>query len=88
MPESNQIPEIPPENELIVQSTTYPATNSGSLSTIAYNVSSTTPNGPGAMTYPRWDSMEVFTKLAELFVVCDAWHCDMPGHTTAPTARS
>lgn len=112
VPASNQIPEIPPEDELIVHdfthefgdgmihdlfgpgttgvidgqpqhspSTTYPGTNSGFLSTIAYNVSSTTPNGPGAMTYFRWGSMEVFHKLAELFVVCDAWHCEMPGHT-------
>jgi phospholipase C len=25
--------------------------------------------------------MQVFHALAQNFVVCDAWHCDMPGHT-------
>ena len=60
---------------------TYPSTNSGFLSTIAYNLSPAQPNGKGAMTYFKWGSMEVFHKLAESFLVCDQWHCDMPGHT-------
>ncbi len=59
---------------------TYPATNSGFLSTVAYNANSE-PNGTGAMTYFEWGSMIVFHTLAEAFLVCDAWHCDMPGHT-------
>ena len=59
---------------------TYPATNSGFLSTVAYNAGSQ-PNGIGAMTYFKWNSMEVFHTLAQAFLVCDQWHCDMPGHT-------
>lgn len=62
-------------------SVTYPATNSGFLSTVAYNLQPAQPNGPGAMTYFNWGSMEVFHELAKSFLVCDAWHCDMPGHT-------
>jgi len=58
---------------------TYPATNSGFLST-SYEQAS--PNGPGAMTYFQWQSMNVFHTLAASFLVCDSWHCDMPGHTS------
>src|SRR6185369_12015283 len=68
---------IPQDNPTV----TYPATNSGFLSTVAYNLPTPEPNGTGAMTYFNWGSMEVFHKLAESFLVCDAWHCDMPGHT-------
>lgn len=60
---------------------TYPATNSGFLSTVAYNLSPPKPNGIGAMTYFNWGSMEVLHTLAKSFLVCDAWNCDMPGHT-------
>jgi phospholipase C len=59
--------------------TTYPSTNSGFLS--APSDDGPDPNGPGVMTYFEWGSMQVLHKLAAEFVVCDAWHCDMPGHT-------
>lgn len=59
--------------------TTYPPTNSGFLSAPGNDI------GPspiaGVMSYFAWDSMQVFHSLAQNFVVCDAWHCDMPGHT-------
>ncbi len=59
--------------------TTYPSTNSGFLSAPGNNI------GPspiaGVMSYFAWNSMQVFHGLAQKFVVCDAWHCDMPGHT-------
>ena len=59
--------------------TTYPPTNSGFLSAPGNNI------GPspiaGVMSYFAWQSMQVFHTLAQNFVVCDAWHCDMPGHT-------
>ena len=58
---------------------TYPPTNSGFLSAPGNNT------GPspiaGVMSYFAWNSMQVFHALAQKFVVCDAWHCDMPGHT-------
>jgi phospholipase C len=63
--------------------TTFPSINSGFLSTP--EPSSTDPgqtNGPGVMTYFEWQSMQVFHTLAQSFVACDAWHCDMPGHTS------
>ena len=58
---------------------TYPATNSGFLS--APSDDGPDPNGPGAMAYFEWGTMQVFHKLAASFVVCDDWYCDMPGHT-------
>jgi phospholipase C len=59
---------------------TFPPTNSGFLSTPSETT--TNPNnGPGALTYFQWPSMQVFHTLAQSFVVCDAWHCDTPGHT-------
>lgn len=63
--------------------TTYPPTNSGFLSTIAWNAdpSGQTPNGPGAMTCFKFGALNVLHRLASEFVVCDNWHCDMPGHT-------
>lgn len=60
---------------------TYPSTNSGFLSTIQSFSPTQVPNGPGVMTYFDWGSMEIFHQLAQSFLVCDAWHCDMPGHT-------
>ncbi|HYH67610.1 MAG TPA: alkaline phosphatase family protein, partial [Urbifossiella sp.] len=62
---------------------TYPATNSGFLSTVAYNVGTSQHpvNGNGALSYFAWESLQVFHTLAKAFLVCDAWHCDMPGHT-------
>jgi len=60
---------------------TYPATNSGFLSTIAYNVDNDPPNGPSVMYFFENDSLKVFHRLASEFVVCDNWHCDLPGHT-------
>ena len=62
---------------------TYPPTNSGFLSTPEPSKSDRDQkNGPGVMTYFKWQSMQVFHTLAQSFVVCDAWHCDMPGHTS------
>ncbi|MBL7732637.1 MAG: hypothetical protein JNM88_15780 [Chitinophagaceae bacterium] len=61
--------------------TTYPATNSGFLSTIAYNVDGYPPNGPSVMSFFEFGSLKVFHTLASEFVVCDNWHCDLPGHT-------
>ena len=49
---------------------------------MVYDISPQQPNGKGAMTYFKWGSMEVFHQLAESFLVCDAWHCGMPGHTS------
>lgn len=60
---------------------TFPATNSGFLSTIAYNVTNDPPNGPSVMYFFENGAMKVFNQLASEFVVCDNWHCDMPGHT-------
>lgn len=67
--------------------TTYPSANSGFLSTQLGPGQQPAPNEPpingaGALSYFQWQSMEVFHTLAESFVVCDAWHCDMPGHTS------
>lgn len=63
--------------------TTYPSTNSGFLSTPEPGKNDPDQkNGPGVMTYFKWQSMQVFHTLAQSFVVCDAWHCDMPGHTS------
>jgi phospholipase C len=61
--------------------TTYPATNSGFLSTIANNVDGDPPNGPSVLYFFEHGSLKVFHQLASEFVVCDNWHCDLPGHT-------
>ncbi|HEV7878859.1 MAG TPA: alkaline phosphatase family protein [Bradyrhizobium sp.] len=58
---------------------TFPPINSGFLSTPSEGINPN--NGPGALTYFEWLSMQVFHTLAQSFVVCDAWYCDMPGHT-------
>jgi phospholipase C len=59
--------------------TTDPPTNSGFLVAPGNNT------GPspiaGVMSYFAWNSMQVFHALARNYVTCDAWHCDMPGHT-------
>jgi phospholipase C len=63
--------------------TTFPSTSSGFLSTPEPGKNDPDQkNGPGVMTYFEWQSMQVFHTLAQSFVVCDAWHCDMPGHTS------
>jgi phospholipase C len=53
---------------------TYPASNSGFLYSLQGQSS-------GQLSYFAWPSMQVLHTLANAFVVCDAWHCDMPGHT-------
>jgi phospholipase C len=65
---------IPPD-----QKPTWPKTNSGFLSSPG-NHDGPSPI-PGVMSYFQWNSMQVFHTLAQNFVVCDAWRCDMPGHT-------
>jgi phospholipase C len=59
---------------------TYPATNSGFLSSTVFAASGQ-PQGPSAMTYFAYQSLQVLHTLADNFVVCDNWFCDMPGHT-------
>lgn len=59
--------------------TTYPTTNSGFLS--AQENCQCPGVDASVMSYFKWLSMKVFHTLAANFVVCDAWHCDMPGHT-------
>lgn len=56
---------------------TYPATNAGFYTT--YN--NCIQQGQAAMTYFEYGSLQVLHKLANEFVLCDNWHCDMPGHT-------
>jgi phospholipase C len=62
---------------------TWPATNSGFVSTIAYNVDSSgkTRNGAQNMSYYTYGSLKVLHTLASEFVLCDNWFCDMPGNT-------
>jgi len=62
---------------------TWPATNSGFLSTIATNDPGDPPNGPSVLYFFEYGQLQVFHQLASEFVVCDNWHCDMPGHTKA-----
>lgn len=56
---------------------TYPATNSGFYTTF----NSCEPQGQAALTYFKDGDLRVLTTLANNFVVCDNWYCDMPGHT-------
>ncbi len=56
---------------------TFPATNSGFAST--YN--SCCPQGQAAMTFFKPAALGPLHDLARSYVVCDNWHCDMPGHT-------
>jgi phospholipase C len=60
---------------------TYPSTNSGFVSTIAYNVNAGTKQGPQAMSYFQYGSLQVLHPLASEFVLCDNWFCDTPGDT-------
>lgn len=60
---------------------TYPATNSGFLTTTVFAEKGHPQQGPSAMTFFKRGSLKVLHTLAEKFVVCDQWHCDMPGHT-------
>jgi phospholipase C len=68
---------------LTAPAVTWPSTNSGFVSTPAYNVDGTgqTPNGPQAMSYYPYGSLQVLHPLASEFVLCDNWFCDMPGDT-------
>lgn len=59
------------------QPQTYPATNSGFFTT--YN--SCKQQGQSAISYFKKGTLQVLHSLAEEFVLCDSWHCDMPGHT-------
>lgn len=64
-------------------STLSPQTNSGF---VAQNQGSFSgqpnyPNQYSVMSYFEWPSMPVFHTLAQSYVVCDNWFCDMPGHT-------
>lgn len=60
---------------------TYPSTNSGFVSTIAYNVNANTRNGPQSMSYYQHGSLRVLHRLASEFVLCDNWFCDIPATT-------
>ena len=66
-----------PTNQIQPPPPTYPATNSGFYTT--YNACQ--PQGQPALTYFDDGVLKVLHTLAKNFVVCDAWHCDMPGHT-------
>lgn len=57
--------------------TTYPPTNSGFCTT--YN---NKQQGQSAMTYFEYGAPRILHQLAGEFVLCDNWHCDMPGHTS------
>jgi phospholipase C len=63
--------------------TTWPADNAGFVSTKAWNAdpSGKTPNGPTSMSYFEWGTLKALHALAAEFVVCDNWHCDVPGQT-------
>ncbi|MFY9223530.1 MAG: alkaline phosphatase family protein [Blastocatellia bacterium] len=64
--------------------TTYPSSNSGFLEVMNQRIlkdKGDTTVDFSVMSYFQWGSMQVFHTLAKNFVVCDAWHCDMPGHT-------
>ena len=62
---------------------TTPLTNSGFYSTVAYNVGENgqTINGPQSLSYYEHGSLKVLHRLAEEFVLCDNWFCDVPGDT-------
>ncbi len=57
----------------------YPTNNCGFVNRNDFKTGSN--HQYSVMSYFKWDSMKVFHKLAREFVVCDNWHCDMPGHT-------
>ncbi|MFY9223511.1 MAG: alkaline phosphatase family protein, partial [Blastocatellia bacterium] len=56
--------------------TTYPSTNSGFV-----KANEEHEKDSKVMSYFKWNSMQVFHRLAENYVVCDNWYCDMPDHT-------
>jgi phospholipase C len=60
---------------------TYPPTNSGFISTMLVGNIPPSATGPSAMTYFEMGALKVLHTLADEFVVCDNWFCDMPGHT-------
>ena len=60
---------------------TYPPTNGGFYSTVAYNVVPPTLNGPQCLAYYEHGSLQVLHTLASEFVLCDNWFCDAPGDT-------
>jgi phospholipase C len=57
--------------------TTYPATNPGFYTT--YNTCA--QQQQSVMSYFTNGTLQVLHALAQEFVLCDNWHCDMPGHT-------
>jgi len=60
---------------------TYPATNSGFYSAYRDYNGEPTIQGQAALTYFEDGELQVLHTLANNFVLCDNWHCDMPGHT-------
>jgi phospholipase C len=60
---------------------TYPTTNSGFYSAYRDYDNAPTIQGQAALTYFEDGELQVLHTLAKNFVLCDAWHCDMPGHT-------
>jgi len=60
-------------------SQTFPPENSGFVNQNDFQTGSN--NQYSVMSYFKWGSMKVLHTLADEFVVCDNWHCDMPGHT-------
>ena len=65
-----------PTNQ-VQPTTTWPTRNSGFYTTC----NSCNPQQQTALTYFEDGALRVLPALAKNFVVCDAWHCDMPGHT-------
>ncbi|MFZ6756226.1 alkaline phosphatase family protein [Undibacterium sp. Ji50W] len=59
----------------------YPTTNSGFYSTYRDIDDQPTIQGQAALTYFEDGELQVLHTLAKNFVLCDNWHCDMPGHT-------
>jgi phospholipase C len=60
---------------------TYPSTNSGFYSTYRDEGGQPVIQGQAALTYFEDGELQVLHTLAKNFVLCDNWHCDMPGHT-------
>lgn len=58
---------------------TYPPVNCGFVDINDFQTGSN--NQYSVMSYFEWGTMQVFHTLANQFVVCDNWFCDMPGHT-------
>jgi phospholipase C len=66
-----------PTGQIQPPPTTYPATNSGFYTTF----NTCEQQGQAALTYFEAGALQVLHPLAQNFVLCDNWHCDMPGHT-------